>query len=139
MGEAQMVPSFNKHFGVQLLWGEAESKQIETVEGDRSGEWRTDTVGKLRHRRLNDLSKLTVNKWQNWDLNSGRRAKAWILTPLRKKQKQANNQHLYSTNSLHGEGNGNPLGYSCLENPMDRGAWQATVHGVAKNQTQLSN
>ena len=31
-----------------------------------------------------------------------------------------------------GEGNGNPLQYSCLENPVDRGAWQATVHGVAK-------
>ena len=33
------------------------------------------------------------------------------------------------------EGHGNPLQYSCLENPMDRGAWQATVHRVAKNQT----
>ena len=31
-----------------------------------------------------------------------------------------------------GEGNGNPLQYSCLENPMDRGAWWATVHGVAR-------
>mgnify|MGYP007134379285 CR=1 FL=1 len=31
-----------------------------------------------------------------------------------------------------GEGNGNPLQYSCLENPTDRGAWQATVHGIAK-------
>ena len=31
-----------------------------------------------------------------------------------------------------GEGNGKPLQYSCLENPMDRGAWQATVHGVAR-------
>ena len=31
-----------------------------------------------------------------------------------------------------GEGNGKPLQYSCLENPMDRGAWQATVHGVTK-------
>ena len=31
-----------------------------------------------------------------------------------------------------GEGNGNPLQYSCLENPTDRGAWQATVHGVPK-------
>ena len=31
--------------------------------------------------------------------------------------------------------NGNPLQYSCLENPVDKGAWQATVHGVAKNQT----
>ena len=38
-----------------------------------------------------------------------------------------------------GEGNGNPLQYSCLENPTHRGAWQATVHGVTKNQTQLSN
>ena len=33
---------------------------------------------------------------------------------------------------------GNPLQYSCLENPMDRGAWWATVHGVAKSQTRLS-
>ena len=38
-----------------------------------------------------------------------------------------------------GEGNGNPLQYSCLENSMDRGAWQATVHGVAKSQTRLSD
>ena len=38
-----------------------------------------------------------------------------------------------------GEGNGNPLLYSCLENPMDRGAWWATVHGVTKSQTQLSD
>ena len=38
-----------------------------------------------------------------------------------------------------GEGNGNPLQYSCLENPMDRGAWWAIVHGVAKSRTQLSN
>ena len=36
-----------------------------------------------------------------------------------------------------GEGNGNPLQYSCLENPMDGGAWWATVHGVAKNRTRL--
>ena len=37
-----------------------------------------------------------------------------------------------------GGSNGNPLQYSCLENPTDRGAWQATIHGVAKSQTQLS-
>ena len=35
------------------------------------------------------------------------------------------------------EGNGSPLQHSGLENPMDRGAWQATVHGIAKSQTQL--
>ena len=38
-----------------------------------------------------------------------------------------------------GEGNGNPLQYSCLKNPMDRGAWQATVHGVTKSQTRLND
>ena len=38
-----------------------------------------------------------------------------------------------------GEGNGNPLQYSCLENPIDRGAWRATVHGVAKNWTRLND
>ena len=36
-----------------------------------------------------------------------------------------------------GEGNGYPLQYSCLENPMDRGAWRATVHGITKSQTRL--
>ena len=38
-----------------------------------------------------------------------------------------------------GEGNGNPLQHSCLENPMDGGGWQATVHGVAKSRTPLSD
>ena len=37
------------------------------------------------------------------------------------------------------EGNGSPLHYSCLGNPMDKGAWWATVHGVAKSWTQLSD
>ena len=39
---------------------------------------------------------------------------------------------------LPGEGNGCPLQYSCLENPMDGGTWWATVHGVTKSQTRLS-
>ena len=38
-----------------------------------------------------------------------------------------------------GEGHGNALQYSCLENPMDRGAWRATVHGVTKNWTRLNH
>ena len=38
-----------------------------------------------------------------------------------------------------GEGNGKLFQYSCLGNPMDRGAWQATLHGVTKNRTQLSD
>ena len=38
-----------------------------------------------------------------------------------------------------GEGNGNPLQYSCLENPMDRGAWRAIVLGITESRSELSN
>ena len=55
--------------------------------------------------------------------------------------------HIYMTERLHFDfslscirgGNGNPLQCSCLENPMDRGAWWAAVHGVAKSRTQLND
>ena len=43
--------------------------------------------------------------------------------------------NLWGQEDSPGVGNGNPLQHSCLENPMDRGAWWATVHGVAKSQT----
>ena len=52
----------------------------------------------------------------------------WIFSP--------NRQQLYS---LIGEGNGNPLQYSCLENSMDRRAWQAAVRGVTKSWIRLSD
>ena len=45
---------------------------------------------------------------------------------------------LQETRNAYGEGNGTPLQYSCLENPMDGGAWQAAVHGVTKSWTRLS-
>ena len=60
------------------------------------------------------------------------------------KNPHANDGDARDTSSILGSGrsprggNGNPLQYSCLGNPMDRGAWWAIVHGVAKNQTQLS-
>ena len=47
--------------------------------------------------------------------------------------------HFHFSLSCIGEGNGNPLQYSCLENPVDGGAWWATVHGVAKSRTQPSD
>ena len=47
--------------------------------------------------------------------------------------------HFHFSLSCIGEGIGNPLQYSCLENFMDRGAWQATVHGVTKKWTRLSS
>ena len=46
---------------------------------------------------------------------------------------------LVSNSSWGGEGNGTPLQYSCLENPMDGGGWQAAVHGVAKSRTRLTD
>ena len=46
---------------------------------------------------------------------------------------------IHGSGKFPGEGNGNPLQYSCLGNPKDRGAWQATFHGVARRQTQLSD
>ena len=47
--------------------------------------------------------------------------------------------HFSILNAFLLEGNGNPLQYSCLENPMDGGAWWAAVHGVSKSRTRLSN
>ena len=47
--------------------------------------------------------------------------------------------HLHFSLSCSGEGNGNPLQYSCLENSMDGGAWWAAVHGIARSQTRLSD
>ena len=49
-----------------------------------------------------------------------------------KKQKQTHRYGEKISGYQWGEGNGNPLHYSCLENPMNRGAWQAAVHGVAR-------
>jgi len=46
---------------------------------------------------------------------------------------------LMYSNHNNGEGNGTPLQHSCLENPMDRGAWWAAVHGVTKSRTRLSD
>ena len=47
--------------------------------------------------------------------------------------------HVYVYILLHMDGNGTPLQYSCLENPVDGGAWWAAVHGVARSRTQLSD
>ena len=58
------------------------------------------------------------------------------------KESACNARDLCSISGLEkfpGGGHGNPLQYSCLENPMDRGAWRATVHGVADSRTRLSD
>ena len=53
-------------------------------------------------------------------------------------QRTAETERLGKVQNQQVEGKSNPLQYSCLESPVDRGAWWATVHGVAKSQTQLS-
>ena len=63
-----------------------------------------------------------------WDVSS---------LPLYSQQDSASSLLPYGWRFSYGEGNGNPLQYSCLESPMDRGAWWASVHGVAQSRTQL--
>ena len=67
---------------------------------------------------------------ENIGMDNKHKKRYWTLLAIRENQ---------ITASVNGEGNGNPLQYSCLENPMDGGAWKAAVHGVAEGQTQLSN
>ena len=68
----------------------------------------------------------------------------WYQVVLAVKNPPANGREKGDTGSIPGlgrsprEGNGNSLQYCCLESPMDRGAWQTTVHGVIKGETQLS-
>ena len=60
----------------------------------------------------------------------------WLSSSSRQHIKKQ--RHYFANKCLSGEGNGTPLQYSCLENPMDGGVWWAAVHGVAKSQTRLS-
>ena len=53
--------------------------------------------------------------------------------------RQYSSFYLTGTSLYSGEGNGTPLQYSCLENPMGRGAWKAAVHGAAEGRTRLSD
>ena len=61
----------------------------------------------------------------------------WVRAVVRKKMREDGWEALRDCQQLQGEGNGNPLQYSCLENPRDRGAWWATVCGVAQSWTRL--
>ena len=63
---------------------------------------------------------------------------SWTEEPDRLQSMELDKE-LDMTEQLTREGNGTPLQYSCPENPMDRGAWWAAVHGVAKSRTQLSD
>ena len=71
--------------------------------------------------------------WLVWSPCSPRDSKESSPTP------QFKSINSLVLNFLNGKGNGTPLQYSCLENPMDGGAWWAAVHGVAKSRTRLSD
>ena len=73
-------------------------------------------------------------KTQQWPQDWKR--SVFIPIPKKGNAKECSN---YCTIALIGEGNGTPLQYSCLENPMDGVAWRATVHGVTRSQTRLSD
>ena len=62
----------------------------------------------------------------------------WVKNPPANARDARDTGSVPESGRSSGEGNGNPLQYSCLENPMDREAWGAIVHGVAKSQMQLS-
>ena len=81
----------------------------------------------VRNRNMNRKTQTRLSK----NLQSKQLSRNW----------QDNGSHMLlpSSRMVFGEGNGTPLQYSCLENPMDGGAWWAAVHGVAKSQTLLSD
>ena len=78
------------------------------------------------------LRQLNYFKLDTWDLPGGPDGKASAYNA-------GDQGSIPGLGRSSGEGNGNPLQYSCLENPMNRGAWWSTVHGITKSQTQLSN
>ena len=61
----------------------------------------------------------------------------WACKTIRKNPQGNKEEHLNNSEQVKGQGNGNPLQYSCLENPRDRGAWWAAVYGVTQSQTRL--
>ena len=61
----------------------------------------------------------------------------WVKNPLTRQETQVDTGSIPRLGRSAGKGNGYPFQYSCLENPMDRGAWWATVHNVTKSRTQL--
>ena len=88
-------------------------------------------VGELRSYKWCDLAKIHI--WRGFPGSSV------VKNPLANAGDAGDGGSIPRLGRCLGGGNGNPLQYSCLGNPMDRGAWWATVHGVTKSQTRLSD
>ena len=109
------------------------------------------TAGERGWRLQNKLdSFVTVLVWADQGLtpigNNGKRREGFVFKCCLLKyscgllfQIPPSRHYITDYRYLYGEGNGTPLQCSCLETPMDRGAWRAAVHGVAKSQTRLSD
>ena len=98
-----------------------------------------DTVKELRRHILRQLVSLLEKEWLPTPVflpgdSRGQRSR-W--TAVRRFAQCRTRLKRLSMQACIGEGNGNPLQYSCLENPRDRGAWWAAVYGVTQNQTRL--
>ena len=86
-----------------------------------------------------DFDKSTIRVLSNLEVSRVKKKKMTSKKLSKRHRPDTINREHKNTFKPTGEGNGNPLQYSCLENPKDGGAWWATVHGVAKSQTRLSN
>ena len=102
-------------------------------------------LARLMMRTQNDATKQPPVFWRHGVLQAGS-FECCLLRGTENSTKKTSGHHkkiitdkIYHMPGTIGEGNGTPLQYSCLENPMDRGVWQATVHGVAKSRTRLSD
>ena len=87
-------------------------------------------LGALENNRMNESQNLILYRLQSSWKNKAKYAESTT---------QEDSRFYKTVWSVIGEGNGIPLQYSCLENPMDGGAWWAAVHGVAKSRTRLSD
>ena len=87
-------------------------------------------LGALENNRMNESQNLILYRLQSSWKNKAKYAESTT---------QGDSRFYKTVWSVIGEGNGTPLQYSCLENPMDGGAWWAAVHGVAKSRTRLSD
>ena len=80
-----------------------------------------------------------VQKWKSENSKDYRARDSLVVQTVQSACNAGDLDSISGSERFPGEGNGNQLQCSCLENPIDRRAWQATVHGVAKGWTQLSD
>ena len=132
--ESDTTERLQFHFSLSCIGeGNGNPLQCSCLENPRDGgAWAAAvdevTQSQTRLKRLSSSS--SSSRGQNKAVNSSSKVKAFAC----------NARDLSSIPGRSpGEGNGNPLQYSCLENPMDGGAWWATVNGVAKSRTRLSD